>query len=303
MLPISGYASHSYALSLSEFGNPRILPACKGWVLERGIQGSSYRDATGCYPLFTCQDWTLLKTDLEAINDGIISLVVVTDPLGNYDESFLRKCFTKVNPFKEHYLIELQNWTESVIDAHHRRNARKSLLNVQAEKCEQPGNFLEDWIQLYDTLIKRHSIRGMSSFSPASFKIQFTVPGLIVFRAIHKEVTVGMLLWYVSGEVAYYHLGAYSPAGYELRASFGLFKYAIEHFQQHGLRWLDLGGGAGTSQASAGLTRFKQGWSNSSRPTYLCGRIFDEQKYSELVKIKYIPATDYFPAYRLGEFQ
>ena len=41
-----------------------------------------------------------------------------------------------------------------------------------------------------------------------------------------------MALWYVSGDTGYYHLGACSEVGYELRALFGLFWYAIEYFTE-----------------------------------------------------------------------
>jgi lipid II:glycine glycyltransferase (peptidoglycan interpeptide bridge formation enzyme) len=110
-----------------------------------------------------------------------------------------------------------------------------------------------------------------------------------------------MTLWYVLGNVGYYHLGAYNHAGYELRASFALFWRAIEHFAAKGLRWLNLGAGAGLEGSSTdGLSRFKRGWSTGT--AYFCGRIFDRAKYSEVVKASGVSAADYFPAYRKGEF-
>jgi hypothetical protein len=111
-------------------------------------------------------------------------------------------------------------------------------------------------------------------------------------------------LWFVQGDVGYYHLGAYSPPGYEMRASFALFQFAIEYFSVSGLRWLSIGAGAGVGSGETdGLTRFKKGWSTGTRTAYFCGRIFDNVKYQEIVSTKDIPATDYFPAYRLGEFE
>jgi hypothetical protein len=112
-----------------------------------------------------------------------------------------------------------------------------------------------------------------------------------------------MTWWFVSDGVGYYHLGAYSDAGYELRASFGLFARAIELFRADGLRWLDLGAGAGLPNGSQdGLSRFKRGWSTGTRTAYLCGRILDERRYSDIVEAKGVAATKYFPAYRAGEF-
>ncbi len=75
-------------------------------------------------------------------------------------------------------------------------------------------------------------------------------------------------------------LGAFSELGYSLRASFALFTHAIEHFAASGLRFLDLGGGAGVKgRGPDGLTQFKKGWSNGARTVYFCGRIFDRNKY------------------------
>jgi len=124
-----------------------------------------------------------------------------------------------------------------------------------------------------------------------------------MFRAVHEERTVGMLLWYIQEEVGYYHLGAYSPVGYNLRASFALFWFAIEYFATNGLRWLNLGAGAGVrGDGMDGLSRFKHGWSTGTQTAYFCGRIFDRARYLEIVRVKGISTTDYFPAYRKDEF-
>jgi len=112
-----------------------------------------------------------------------------------------------------------------------------------------------------------------------------------------------MLLWYVQGNRAYYHLGAYSPRGYELGASFALFDSAIRYFAGHELEWLNLGGSAGVTAGESGLDRFKRGWSTEVRPAYFCGRVLDRAKYAEILAARHLPATAYFPAYRAGEFR
>ena len=87
------------------------------------------------------------------------------------------------------------------------------------------------------------------------------------------------------------------PAGYELGAAYALLWSAIEYFQERGIRWLSLGAGAGADgRESTGLTLFKRGWSTETRPVYLCGRIIDRLRYSELSAT--VGSTDYFPAYR-----
>ena len=304
MSGLNGYAHRAYAESLAEFGAPRHLPRCDGWVLERPIEGFPEHDAAGCYPLFSCRDWSQLRPDLDELGREAVSVAMVVDPFGEYDEADLRDCFGDVVlPFKQHFVIDLGAPAESFVSAHHRRNARKALREVGVEECAAPAAHLDDWVALYRVLTERHGIEGPAAFSRESFARQLRVPGVAAFRAVRDGETVGMLLWYVQGERAYYHLGAYSPRGYELRASFALFSRSIEEFARRGLRWLDLGGGAGVGGAAAGLSRFKEGWATGVRMAYFCGRIFDRARYEEIVRARGVPPTRYFPAYRLGEFR
>jgi hypothetical protein len=158
-------------------------------------------------------------------------------------------------------------------------------------------------VELYANLVERHNIKGITSFSRSSFAKQLTVPGVVAFRAVCNRATVGMLLWYVYDQVGYYHLGAFNTLGYDLRASFALFWFAIEYFTTRGLQWLNLGAGAGVkSDDKDGLSRFKRGWATGIQTAYFCGRIFDRARYLEITRAKGVTVKDYFPAYRKGEF-
>jgi hypothetical protein len=225
-----------------------------------------------------------------------------TDPFGNFTEDILRETFPDLLiPFKEHFVIDLRQPMEEFAATHHQRNARKALGSVAVELFSPAEGLLVEWNELYSNLIARHSITGIAAFSRDSFARQLRVPGINAFRATQDGQTVGINLWYADQAVGYYHLGAYSDEGYRLRASFALFWRAIEHFSKAGLTWLDLGAGAGAaSDGTDGLTRFKRGWTNTTRVAYLCGRIFDHAKYRTLADAK--GGKDYFPAYRKGEF-
>lgn len=302
----SGYTHPSYAKALSEFGRPRELPRCGGWLLERTIPESDASDAMGCYPLFACADWPRLGEDLEELEGELVSLALVADPFGEYEESDLRRLFDAACfPFKEHFVADLRRSPEEFLDAHHRRNARRAVASgINVEACVDPSRTLDDWCALYANLTERHSIRGLTAFSRESFAAQLQVPGLTALRASLEGKTVGMNLWYESRGVGYYHLGAYSNEGYELRASFALFRHALSHFADAGLAWLSFGAGAGLAgDAEDGLSRFKRGWSTETRTAYFCGRVFDRRRYEELSRARGIAAdTRYFPAYRTGEF-
>lgn len=98
---VYGYLHRRYAESFIGFGTPRELPRCGGWILERKIPGFSYHDGMGCYPIFACMDWSQLHIDLGHIGDDLVSLALVTDPFGEYDEALLNRSFgERVFPFK-----------------------------------------------------------------------------------------------------------------------------------------------------------------------------------------------------------
>jgi len=302
---MNGYSHPGYAASLADFGRPRALPRSSGWLLERSIADTPYRDAMGCYPLFACRDWSKLDLDLEELGSELVSVAIVADPFGDHNAAQLRKSFpTLVTPFKEHLVTDLSRSPESIVAAPHRRKARKALDCLNVERYDDATRFINEWIELYSNLIRRHDIRGLAAFSETSFRAQLAVPGVSMFRASVDNETVGMTLWYTDREVAYYHLGAYSELGYELEASFALFWRALEYFSSQRLQWLDLGAGAGISAQdhSDGLTRFKRGWATGTRTAYFCGRICDHSKYDDAMRRRSVTATNYFPAYRKGEF-
>ena len=241
---------------------------------------------------------------MEAIAKDLVCISLVTDPFGEYDADYLRECFPDVSTiFKEHYVTELSRPPNTFVHPHHRRNARQALEEMQVEKCASPEDFLDDWTALYATLVDRHNIKGLLKFSRESFDRQLRVPGIVALRAVRDSATVGMLLWYQQENRAYYHLGAYSPTGYKFRASFALFSYSIEYFAEQGIKWLSLGAGGGTAPATrSGLSRFKEGWATGTRAVYFCGRVFDRDKYQEVIRMQRVAPTEYFPAYRIGEF-
>jgi GNAT acetyltransferase-like protein len=299
----AGYASPSYAACLSELGRPRALPGSGGWVLERSIPNSSLVEGMGCYPFFACADWSRLEADLSALSDDLVSLVLVTDPFGSFSSSDLEECFPDhLVPFKEHFVVGLEKPPALIASTHHQRNARKALSVVDVETGCRPDQVADDWAGLYANLVLRHRIRGFAAFSASSLRQQLQVPGLVVLRARAAGETVGITLWYVRDDVAYYHLGAYSDAGYRMRASYALFWRAIEHFRERGLRWLSLGAGAGAEpKVGDGLARFKHGWATSSRTVYLAGRVFDRERYRALAVAAGGRSAGWFPAYRAPE--
>src|SRR5262249_13231681 len=138
---------------------------------------------------------------------------------------------------------------------------------------------------------------GIARFSPLAFARQAKVPGFKAFSALCGNAVCGTTLWYVQGDVAYYHLGAYSDDGYQRGASFAIFWTALSDFAAAGIRWAALGAGDGVQSAESGLTRFKRGWATHSRPVYFCGRILQPGAYAKLAS-GVATRGNFFPAYR-----
>lgn len=300
----AGYLHARYAESLAEFARPRRLTASGGWILERAIPGQQARDAMGCYPLFTCHDWTALASDLDHLDQNLVSLVVVTDPFGKYTEQLLTQAFPDVLlPFKQHLVSDLEQERESFVTNHHRYYARKALEKITVEHCPDPTESVEEWCTLYSALVERHHLKGIKAFSRAAFAEQLRVPGLVMLRATHEGKTVGAHLWYRQGQVAYSHLTASNETGYKLMAAYALSWKALECFAGQ-VRWLDWGAGAGLDEKGTdGLTRFKRGWASDTRLAYLGGRICNQARYQELTAARGTAGASYFPAYRADEFR
>ena len=299
---VTGYMHPAHADSLAEFGAPRELPYCGGWLLERQIRGTEFRDAMGAYPLFACRDWSALPRDLQDLEGELVSVSLVPEPFGAYDLALLDACFDVVIPFKQHFVADLREPPQAIASKHHRKYALKALEEVKVAVCPEPMELLEEWIFLYGALTERHGITGIRAFSRTAFAKQLAIPGLVAFRAEHQGRVVAANLFFLQGQTAYDHLTAASPEGYECRASYALKWCALQHFSGKA-RWIDWGGGAGvTDDSSDGLTMFKRGWAQTTRPVYFCGRILDETQYHALTRAKNCEQSCWFPAYRDGEF-
>lgn len=294
-----GYVNAGYTNSLSEFGTPHLLKQCGGFILKRPIDNSNFCDGMGPYPLFACKDWSKLHLDIEELAEELVSISMVTDPFGSFSSDYLKNSFDVALPFKDHYVIDSN---ESLsISRHHRYYARRALRSVLIDVSTAPSNYSDEWINLYDNLISKHRLKGIKAFSRKCFDQQLQIPGAIMFRAKSNGITIGAHLWYINNENAYSHLLAVSQEGYRLSVSYALHQCAIE-FLKNRVRWIDLGAGAGSSNDKIdGLSKFKSGWSNKTKPAYFCGRILNHIQYQNLVRQGQFTESNYFPAYRHNE--
>jgi len=303
---LTAYMHPTYAGSFAEFGTPQRLPRSGAWILTREIPGHpNLRDAMAIYPFLCCESWDDLAEDLNNLND-LVSLTAVPDPFGNYDPASLKTAFPDCfnDKYKIAEIADLSLPYEEFCSSSRRKAAIKAMDKLTVEVVANPSDQIDEWCQLYDELINKHTIVGLRAFSRESFAQQLATPGLVYIRAIHEGVTVGVQTWMVQGDVAYAHLAAYNTSlGYRLYAPSALYWFAVQYFTDK-VRWLFYGGSAkGSDENNQGkLINFKKGWGSDVRPVYLCGRILQPENFEMLSKGKSTESCGYFPAYRHGEF-
>jgi hypothetical protein len=263
-------------------------------MLVRPIPGSPWHDALGCYPLAAVSRDADLKAGLERLRSAdLVSVALVPDPLTSPSLDLLASAFFVCSPFKTHYLID-RHAGPIRFGATHRRWIRKALRGSTVTPIAL-GDVLDEWQSLYDHTMTRRGVTGIQNFTPAYFAALATMPEITALVARSAGRIVAMTLWVRDGDIAYYHLGASSPEGYDMQAMYGLVAAANEHLV--GCRIIDLGGAAGVNDnPDDGLAYFKRGFANRKLTAYFCGSCLKNERYDQLAGNQ--PETSFFPAYR-----
>lgn len=298
---MQGYLHPRYAHSFSEFGEPTFLPRAKGWLIRRAIPGTSLFDAMGPYPLFFCENWEHLSEDLLAFSETLVSISFVVDPFGFQNGAAYFHNFDVFNPFKDHYILDTTQPFSKSISKNKQKNAKHALKQLEVHLEIAPRIDLNSWVRLYDHLIERHQIKGLRAFSRSSFEDQISIPNTHCFWVTFEGEVVGGNLFYIQDDVAYAHLSAFSPKGYDLGAPYAVKWIAIQHLAEI-VRYINFGGAPSQEQNSKdGLSLFKQGWSTEIRKSYFCGKILNPLIYQTL-SLNHPTKSTWFPAYRAGEY-
>jgi len=287
------YASEAYARAFGHGYEPIFLPQASCWVLKRPIPGSDHFDAMGCYPLSPIAPDAMLSEDFEMLRAlGLVSLVLVTDPFISPAQDVLAAQFDLAAAYKEHYVNDF-SLPELYDSKNHRYKVRRALRDCEVRRISL-AEFLPEWCALYDALITKHQMRGIQAFSHDYFKALCQLEP-ITFGAFSGGELVSCQLWFEHAGYGYSHLVASSERGYELRAAYALYDSSLHYFKERGVRCVDLGGGAGITEASGGLAMLKKGFSTTSTMCYLCGKILLPDEYQTLSRGKDKP---FFPKYR-----
>lgn len=282
-----GYHHPSYAESFAEAGEVRHLRGSGSWLLTRPIPGSEQRDASVGYPRLVTRDPRGLHEELQAIASlaDVVSVTALTDPLSTLDEELLRPSFPDlVRVDAQHYVADLVSFWPA---RHHRRAAREALRLVDVDVEDAPAEIVPAWEALAGTALPGSEL-GLST---ASLARQLGLPGCVAFSALAEDGPVAMAVVYVSGHDATLHALTTSAAGEALGARYALVQKIAEDMAGRGLRCLDLG----SADADAA---FMDGWTETMRPSYRCGRVIDRVAYDGLVAATGTADSAVFPSYR-----
>lgn len=295
----TGFASAAYAAA---HGHPVLnLPASGGHLLLRPIADTGLRDASGCYPVFSCSQPQGLRDDLAQLPDDLVAVSMVPDPLLDFRPDALRDLFPIVRPLGDHLVVALDK-PRRPPSRHHRRMLRQAAAHPIEMRVEpRPREFLDAWVSLHDILVAEVGIRGLRQFSRPIFAAMLEAPGTVVFTAWEHGDLLGADWYYQDQERVYAHLSAYAPEGYARSVSYPMMDAAIAHF--HGkASVLTLGGVPRNTSPSDGLGYFKSGWSTGVRPAYFCGRPLDLAAYLRASGGREPSTREFFPHYRQSDY-
>jgi hypothetical protein len=292
----AGYTHPAYLASLAHIGTPVRLPSSGGWVLQRSIPGTEWHDCIGPYPLFLCGDWPALRDDLAALaGEGAVSVTIVPDPFGTYSTNLLASTFDVVREVKRRSIVNLQENFEVAMSPQHRRRAARALERIRVDRCTEPHEYADAWVECYRAFAATRGIGGPAAFPARSLIDQLSVPGMRMYRAASDEAALGFSLWMIDGAHAYGHLAAYTEYGREAGVAYAFYASVLADLQESGISQVDLGAGL---DAGDGLERWKEGWTRLSLPSMICGAMLRPSEYASLSLARGAGDTSYFPAYR-----
>jgi hypothetical protein len=291
-----GYKSTAYRQALSGLGRAVAFGSGHGFLIARPIAATGFEDLIGPYPFLSTDEWPAVLDALGAFSGPFVALSFVADPFCPLALNDFRARFDVARVLNEQYIVDLREAQSP--SRHHRkklRSARSGLtMALRAPEAEDAAKFEG----LYATLVGRKLIRDFRAFDGEALRAQVQVPGAMIVEARIDDALAGMDLYYLDGDHAHAHLSAYSEVGYAQSVSYPMMAYAIAELAAYAKK-LNLGGAP--SMGGDGIRHFKSGWTTTTRPSFLCGRVLDRVAYRSLVGGPLDP-SEYFPAYRLGEF-
>ena len=193
---------------------------------------------------------------------------------------------------------------DMLMDFEHRfrkslKKANKAELEVEVDTS---GKRLEDFLEIYYGTMDRNNAKDNFFFSEDFFKQINEMHGNYVYiHVLYEGKVISTELVLYGPDNCYSFLGGTNRDYFHLQANTFLKYEIIKWAKENGLKSFVLGGGYGDDD---GIFKYKKSFApNGIHDFYIGKKIFDEDKYNELVKIRnleddYDESTLFFPAYR-----
>lgn len=162
----------------------------------------------------------------------------------------------------------------------------------------------KQFIPLYNETMSKNNAKSYYYFKNEFYKsiLNDLRYNSLMFYAIFKEKIIAMAIILFANQQMHYHLSA-SDREYQYLAPTNLILYEAACWGSvNGYKSFHLGGGVGSEEDS--LFKFKKAFNKNSNTFFsIGGKIFDEDKYNELIEIRkqkpgFNSKTSFFPAYR-----
>ncbi|TSJ62552.1 GNAT family N-acetyltransferase [Allobacillus sp. SKP2-8] len=242
---------------------------------------------------------------LKCQEEGVISEFVRFHPVLNnsellddiYDITSLGRTITIELSSKE------QIWND--ITSKNRNVIRKAIKSGVSIYWGRDRKLFEEFIDLYNATMDKDNAKDYYYFDKVFYEsiLNDLKYNSMIFYAMYEGKVIAMSMILYSNQQIHYHLSA-SDRKYQHLAPTNLLLYEAACWGcENGYKTFHLGGGLGSKED--GLFKFKKAFNRNSDSTFSIGRkVFDEEKYKELVQIRSNEETFdknslFFPIYRM----
>lgn len=249
------------------------------------------------------EDFNTLDEEYELYckNNGFISEFVRFHLFGEYRDIFNGIVESHTNNVVRSLDLDID---EMLMDFEHkvRKNLKKANKAGLKIEIDESGERIEEFLDIYYGTMDRNEAKSNFFFPESFFKtINEMTNNFVYIHVIHEDKVISTELVIFGSENCYSFLGGTHSDFFNLRPNDFLKFEIIKWAKDKGLKRFILGGGYGQDD---GIFRYKKSFSPKGIHKFYVGkRIFDEEKYSELIKIRsskqdFDKDTHYFPKYR-----
>lgn len=185
------------------------------------------------------------------------------------------------------------------ITSKNRNMIRKAIKNDVKVYNGRFPEIYETFREIYNGTMDKDNAEKYYYFNPEFYEsaLDNLAQNAQVFYAVKDEKVIAASIMLAANGMMDYHLSG-SLKEYSTYAPTNLILYCAALWgSANGCKRLYLGGGIGSNEDS--LFKFKRAFYKGDLNHFYIGeRVFDEEKYKNLVELKKIKNHDYFPAYR-----